>query len=34
MHEIDMYSVGTLCALSEYSQYLCECVWVYVCVAV
>ena len=34
MHEIDMYSVGTLCALSEYSQCLCECVWVYVCVCV
>lgn len=31
MHEIDMYSVGTLCALSEYSQYLCECMCVWLC---
>lgn len=31
MHEIDMYSVGTLYALSKYSHCMCECICVWVC---
>lgn len=31
IHEIDMYSVGNLYALSKYSHCMCECICVWVC---